>query len=99
MHPTVATDGGEHDPAAGEDLWLRGALDEVREARPFACPHPALHEQAVVYLAARTSTALRAPGFRRPSRYFQGFSTSSAWTSEPTARVQPSRDRATQGRT
>lgn len=40
--------------AAEEGLSLDDALALVREARPCALPHPALHELAVVYLAART---------------------------------------------
>ena len=41
--------------AAEEDsLELRDAIDLVQDARPHAQPHPALHEQAVVYLAARS---------------------------------------------
>ena len=39
--------------AAAEGRRLRGALGVVQEARPHAVPHPALHEAAVVYLAAR----------------------------------------------
>ena len=38
--------------AAEEDLRFRDALDAVQEARPHAMPHPALHEFAVIYLAA-----------------------------------------------
>lgn len=38
--------------AAEEGRPLRAALAEVQEARPYAIPHPALHELAVVYLAA-----------------------------------------------
>lgn len=38
--------------AAEEDELFTDALDTVQEARPFATPHPALHELAVVYLAA-----------------------------------------------
>lgn len=38
--------------AAEEDRQLRDALAAVQDARPFAMPHPALHELAVVYLAA-----------------------------------------------
>lgn len=30
------------------------ALEIVRDTRPFATPHPALHELAVTYLAAHT---------------------------------------------
>jgi len=39
--------------AAEEDVTFRDALADVQDARPHAQPHPALHEQAVVYLAAR----------------------------------------------
>jgi atypical dual specificity phosphatase len=39
--------------AAEEDVEFRDALAVVQNARPFAMPHPALHELAVVYLAAR----------------------------------------------
>ena len=39
--------------AAEERLSLQEALSEVNERRPFAQPHPHLHELAVVYLAAR----------------------------------------------
>nr|WP_245757975.1 dual specificity protein phosphatase family protein [Halobiforma haloterrestris] len=38
--------------AAEEDRRFREALRIVQEARPFAMPNPALHELAVVYLAA-----------------------------------------------
>jgi atypical dual specificity phosphatase len=38
--------------AAEEDRTFADALNEVHEARPLAMPHPALHESAVVYLAA-----------------------------------------------
>lgn len=38
--------------AAEEQRTLREALEIVQNARPFAMPHPALHELAVVYLAA-----------------------------------------------
>ncbi len=40
--------------AAEEETELRDAIDLVQDARHHAQPHPALHEQAVVYLAART---------------------------------------------
>ena len=40
--------------AAEERLSLRDALAVVQGARPHAVPNPALHELAVVYLAART---------------------------------------------
>lgn len=40
--------------AAEESLPLRESLSVVLRARPTATPHPALHELAVVYLAART---------------------------------------------
>ena len=40
--------------AAQEQRRFDDALDIVREARPHALPHPALHEWAVVYLAARS---------------------------------------------
>ncbi|AUX10670.1 dual specificity phosphatase [Halalkaliarchaeum desulfuricum] len=40
--------------AAEEGMAFAGALSAVRTARPIAIPHPALHEQAVVYLAAKT---------------------------------------------
>lgn len=39
--------------AIEEEMAFRDALTLVQEARPFAMPHPALHELAVVYLAAR----------------------------------------------
>lgn len=39
--------------AAEEGRRFRAALALVQEARPHATPHPALHEAAVVYLAAR----------------------------------------------
>ena len=39
--------------AAAEDRPFREALDLVQRVRPIATPHPALHEQAVYYLAAR----------------------------------------------
>lgn len=39
--------------AAEEDRPFREALDLVHRARPSAMPHPALHELAVIYLAAR----------------------------------------------
>ncbi|NHN48842.1 dual specificity protein phosphatase family protein [Halostella sp. JP-L12] len=38
--------------AAEEGREFRDALADVHEARPLAMPHPALHESAVVYLAA-----------------------------------------------
>lgn len=38
--------------AAEEDRPFRAALDIVHDARPSAMPHPALHELAVIYLAA-----------------------------------------------
>jgi hypothetical protein len=40
--------------AAEEDRPLREALDIVHETRPRAMPNPALHEQAVLYLAAHS---------------------------------------------
>lgn len=40
--------------AAEESRPLHDALSIVLQARPSAVPHPALHELAVVYLAART---------------------------------------------
>lgn len=40
--------------AAEEGIGFRRALADVQDARPHAQPHPALHEQAVVYLAARS---------------------------------------------
>ncbi|WP_135821004.1 dual specificity protein phosphatase family protein [Halostella litorea] len=40
--------------AAEEDRRFREALAIVQDARPFAMPNPALHELAVVYLAARS---------------------------------------------
>lgn len=40
--------------AAEEDRRFREALALVQDARPFAMPHPALHELAVVYLAANS---------------------------------------------
>lgn len=40
--------------AAEEGHRLRAALDIVHETRPRAMPNPALHEQAVLYLAARS---------------------------------------------
>jgi protein-tyrosine phosphatase len=40
--------------AAEEHRRFNDALDVVHEARPHALPHPALHELAVVYLAARS---------------------------------------------
>jgi hypothetical protein len=39
--------------AAEESRHLHDALSIVLKARPSATPHPALHELAVVYLAAR----------------------------------------------
>lgn len=39
--------------AAEENREFRDALALIQETRPFAIPHPALHELAVVYLAAR----------------------------------------------
>lgn len=39
--------------AAEEDRRFRDALALVQDARPYAMPHPTLHELAVVYLAAR----------------------------------------------
>jgi len=39
--------------AAEEGRSFRAALDAVHEVRPHAMPHPALHEQAVLYLAAQ----------------------------------------------
>jgi hypothetical protein len=44
--------------AAEEDRPFREALDIVHDARPLAIPHPALHEQAVLYLAARGSSTV-----------------------------------------
>lgn len=38
--------------AAEENCLLSHALDTVQQARPFAVPNPALHELAVIYLAA-----------------------------------------------
>ncbi|QCC51904.1 dual specificity protein phosphatase family protein [Halapricum salinum] len=38
--------------AVEEGLALEAALDLVREARPCATPHPALHSLAVLYVAA-----------------------------------------------
>ncbi|MFC7046009.1 dual specificity protein phosphatase family protein [Halobacteriaceae archaeon GCM10025711] len=38
--------------AAEDDLSFGDALATVQRARPSAMPHPALHEQAIVYLAA-----------------------------------------------
>lgn len=38
--------------AAEEQRTFREALAVVQNARPFAMPHPALHELGVVYLAA-----------------------------------------------
>lgn len=40
--------------ATEEQRSFRDALAIVQEARPFAIPNPALHELAVIYLAART---------------------------------------------
>lgn len=40
--------------AAEESRSLRESLSAVLQARPTATPHPALHELAVVYLAAQT---------------------------------------------
>jgi atypical dual specificity phosphatase len=39
--------------AAEEDRPFSDALADAQDARPHAVPHPTLHEQAVVYLAAR----------------------------------------------
>ncbi|ELZ24336.1 Dual specificity protein phosphatase [Halosimplex carlsbadense 2-9-1] len=39
--------------AVAEGRSLRSALSDVQSARPPAQPHPALHEQAVCYLAKR----------------------------------------------
>ncbi len=39
--------------AAEEDRTFADALALVQRARPHAMPHPALHEQAICYLAAR----------------------------------------------
>lgn len=39
--------------AAEEDRWLDEAFAIVHDARPHAVSHPALHESAVIYLAAR----------------------------------------------
>lgn len=39
--------------AAEETIEFRDALAIVQDARPVAMPHPALHELAVIYLAAR----------------------------------------------
>lgn len=39
--------------AAEEDRTFREALDTVHDVRPLAMPHPALHELAVMYLAAK----------------------------------------------
>lgn len=38
--------------AMAEERSLHDALEIVRDARPLATPHPALHELAVTYLAA-----------------------------------------------
>lgn len=40
--------------AAEEQRGFDDALDIVRDARPHALPHPALHESAIVYLAAQS---------------------------------------------
>jgi atypical dual specificity phosphatase len=40
--------------AAEEDREFRDALDIVQAARPYAMPNPALHELAVIYLAAES---------------------------------------------
>ncbi len=40
--------------AAEEGREFRDALGVVQDARPYAMPNPALHELAVVYLAARS---------------------------------------------
>ncbi|PSQ15324.1 phosphatase [Halobacteriales archaeon QS_8_69_26] len=40
--------------AAEEGTDFRAGLEEVQAARPAAIPHPALHQSAVVYLAARS---------------------------------------------
>lgn len=40
--------------AAEEDRQFSDALATVQNARPYAVPHPALHELAVVYLAAHS---------------------------------------------
>lgn len=42
--------------AAEEGLSFREALERVHDARPLAIPNPALHELAVVYLAANADT-------------------------------------------
>ncbi|WP_255149741.1 dual specificity protein phosphatase family protein [Halorarius halobius] len=39
--------------AAEDGIPLRGGIEAVQAARPMAQPHPALHEMAVVYLAAQ----------------------------------------------
>ena len=39
--------------AAEDDVPFSDALAIVQRARPSAMPHPALHEQAIVYLATR----------------------------------------------
>jgi predicted protein tyrosine phosphatase len=39
--------------AVAESRSFADALDEVMDAHPDAVPHPALHEQAVYYLASR----------------------------------------------
>ena len=40
--------------AAEEELGLTDAFDAVLDARPCAVSHPALHELAAIYLAARS---------------------------------------------
>jgi atypical dual specificity phosphatase len=40
--------------AAEEDREFRDALEIVQAARPYAMPNPALHELAVIYLAAES---------------------------------------------
>ncbi|MEZ3165127.1 dual specificity protein phosphatase family protein [Halorubrum sp. RMP-47] len=40
--------------AAEESRSLRESLSAVLQTRPTTTPHPALHELAVVYVAART---------------------------------------------
>ncbi|WP_230198543.1 dual specificity protein phosphatase family protein [Halopiger goleimassiliensis] len=42
--------------AAEEGVSFREALEHVHDARPLAFPNPALHELAVVYLAATADT-------------------------------------------
>lgn len=45
---------------AAEEGWrFHDALAIVQDARPYAVPHPALHEQAVYYLAARSERPAR----------------------------------------